>query len=76
MKSVTDCAKEALEPYVGAMVADTCLRATALTIGKTYADLGSVDLPTLEKSIRRLLAPVAPSAVIDSVLNEIRRACV
>lgn len=75
MALITDCIKSALEPYVGATVADTCLRATALSMGKTYDDLTADDMPALETSIRKLLAPVAPSAMIDSVMSDIRGSC-
>ena len=63
--------RAALEPYVGPTVADTCLRATALSLGKTSDDLGSSDIPALELRIRQLLAPVAPKAAIDDALATI-----
>lgn len=75
MDRVTDCIKRALEPYVGGVVADTCLRATALTMGKMYDDLTYEDLPALETSIRKLLAPIAPSSTIDSIIKEIEGGC-
>lgn len=74
MATVAAQAHEILVPYVGEMVADTCVRATALSLGKTSDTLGPDDLPDLENSIRRLLAPVAPSAVIDSMLDQLSRA--
>jgi hypothetical protein len=61
----------ALEPYVGSMVADTCVRATTLSLGKTVDDLGDSDLPRLEDNIRRLLAPVAPMAVIEDTIHSL-----
>lgn len=54
------------------MAASTCVRATALSLGKTSDDLAPEDMGTLEGSIRRLLGPVAPSNVIDQVIAEIR----
>lgn len=63
----------ALGPYVGETVADTCVRGTALSIGKTADDLDEADLPTLEASVRRLLSPIAPSNVIDALLAQIER---
>lgn len=65
-------AKAALEPYVGSMAADTCLRATALSAGKTFDDLSHADIGAIEASITRLLAPIAPAPVIDAVLAQIR----
>ena len=63
----------ALTPYVGATVADTCVRGTALLIGKTADELDNGDLAALESNVRRLLSPVAPSAVIDDLLGQIER---
>jgi len=71
---VADAVRHALEPYVGGMVADTCVRATALKLGKTADDLGEADLPELENNIRRLLSPVAPPAAIDDALQSLERA--
>lgn len=63
----------ALEPYVGRMVADTCVRATALSIGKTADTLSNEDLPSLEDRVSRLLQPVAPRATIDAVIQQIEK---
>ena len=62
-----------LGPYVGQTVADTCVRATALSLGKTTDDLEAADLPQLEANIRRLLGPVAPATVIDTLVADIER---
>jgi len=63
----------ALSPYVGPMVADTCVRGTALSIGKTADELTDDDLPALESSMRRLLGPVASATVIDDLLQQLER---
>lgn len=63
----------ALTPYVGATVADTCVRGTALSIGKSADELNDSDLRALESNVRRLLSPVAPSTVIDDLLAQIER---
>jgi hypothetical protein len=55
------------------MMADTCVRGTALSIGKTADELTDDDLPALESSMRRLLSPVAPAAVIDDLLAQLER---
>lgn len=76
MTTVAEQAREILEPYVGGMVADTCVRATALSIGKSSDALGVEDIETLGASIRRLLAPIAPLATIDALLVELRRSVI
>ncbi len=63
----------ALTPYVGATVADTCVRGTALSIGKTADELDNGDLAALGSNVSRLVSPVAPSAVIDDLLGQIER---
>lgn len=70
---ISQAVKSALEPWVGPMVADTCVRATALSLGKTSEDLDSSDLSALEARIRQLLGPVAPRAAIDDALASIER---
>lgn len=75
MATVSECATSALEPYVGAMVASTCLGATAISLGKTRDEIGVEDLPTLEINVRRLLAPVAPPATIDAIIADIAGGC-
>ncbi|HEX9092882.1 MAG TPA: hypothetical protein VF902_02760 [Coriobacteriia bacterium] len=62
-----------LEPYVGRMVADTCVRASALSIGKTSDVLSADDLPQIEQNIRRVLAPVASKAIVDDIIQQIER---
>lgn len=62
----------AIGPLVGEMAASTCVRATALSIGKTSDELTLEDMPALEASVRRLLGPVAPSNVITDLLAKIQ----
>lgn len=64
---------EILEPFIGHTVADTCVRATALSVGKSFDTLTAEDVPALATNIRRLLGPVAPSATIDAIVEEIER---
>jgi len=73
MSQVSVVVVEVLAPLVGATVADTCVRATAISLGKTSEDLAPEDLPTLTGSIERLLRPIAPSATVEALLAEIRR---
>ena len=63
---------QVLEPFVGRIVADTCVRASALAAGVTSDTLGPEHMPSLEGSVRRLLTPVAPQATIDQLLSGIR----
>lgn len=72
MGRTSDAAVRALVPYVGQTVADTCVRGTAIVVGKTYDTLSGEDLPALEERARRLLAPLLPGDVIDRVMADIR----
>lgn len=69
MESITQVARTVLEPYVGIMVADTCIRATAISLGKTSDELGLDDGAALMASMRKLLAPIAPPAAIDEIIR-------
>ncbi len=70
---VYEAVSTALEPYVGVIVANTCVRATAISLGKTADALDRSDLPELESRIRGLLAPVAAPAVIEDAIITLRR---
>jgi hypothetical protein len=72
MASTSETAVRVLTPYVGTVVADTCVRGTALTVGKMFESLSSADLPVLEERVRRLLEPLVPASTIDRVIAEIR----
>lgn len=73
MSALSERVVSTLGPYVGDTVADTCVRATALSLGKTTDDLTVADLSALATNVRRLLGPVAPAAVIDQLLADIER---
>lgn len=73
MERVANAVVEVLEPLVGRTVADTCVRATALSMGKTADDLTPEDLPALSANIERLLKPVAPRATVEATVAEIGR---
>ncbi|MDO8963490.1 MAG: hypothetical protein Q7W30_03250 [Coriobacteriia bacterium] len=60
-----------LEPYVGRSAADTCVRGTALCMGKVFDALGPEDVPALTDSVRRMLEPVVPSSTLDSIVVRI-----
>lgn len=53
-------------------MADTCVRGTALTIGKNFDTLAPEDLPALEERARRMLAPLLPTASVDRIVVELR----
>lgn len=72
--TLAETAVQALEPFVGATVADTCVRATAISLGKTSETLGREDMPKVAESIRRLLGPIAPKATVETLIEQIERA--
>lgn len=61
----------ALEPWIGRVAADTCVRATALAIGKDISEFGAAEVSALYGNIRRLLSPIAPGPAVDSVIAQI-----
>lgn len=71
MEGLAGAATAALNPLVGPIAASTCVRATALSLGKTADDLSGADMPALCANIRRLLSPVAPEGVISEVIRDI-----
>jgi len=73
MPEVCDVVRAVLAPFVGNTVADTCVRATAISVGKTSDELTVTDLPALEERIRSLLAPIAPADTIDAMVADIKR---
>lgn len=71
MPTLAESVVAILEPLVGQMVADTCVRATALSLGKSADELQDGDMPALESNVKRLLGPVAPRQTIDSIIAQI-----
>lgn len=71
MGQLADVCVAVLEPYIGRVVADTVVRATALSLGKSMDDLCIDDLPALTKNIRRVLEPVAARATVDDIVRDI-----
>lgn len=63
--------RDILHPYVGPIIADTCVRATALSVGKTCEQLDTGDIPVLSANIRRLLAPIASRPTIETIVARI-----
>lgn len=66
--------EEILSPLVGKTVAGTCVRATAISLGKTWEELGPEDSSPLCENVRKLLAPIAPASSIQSVLARLQEA--
>ncbi len=64
--------EEVLSPFVGKMVADTCIRATAVKLGKTADTLGPADIDALSENVRRLLTPIAPASGVEAVVSRLR----
>ena len=71
MATLQEVVVSVLSPYVGPIAADTCVRATALSIGKSADTLSSADLGALETNVKRLLGPIAPADTIARVITEI-----
>jgi hypothetical protein len=71
MGTIADSAISVLSPFVGSMAANTCVRGTALALGKMSDELSPADLPTLADNIRRLLEPLAPSATVEQLIAQI-----
>jgi len=61
----------ALEPWIGSVAADTCVRATAIAVGKDLSEFGQAEVAALCANVRRLLSPIAPSAAVDGVIAKI-----
>ena len=71
MGQLADVCVAVLEPYIGRVVADTVVRATALALGKPMDELCETDLPALIKNIRRVLEPVAARSTVDDIVRDI-----
>ena len=72
MGSVREVVTAVLEPYVGGTVADTCIRATALSLGKTADELGGQDLEAVSASVQRLLSPIAPAQTVAALVARVK----
>lgn len=72
MSATAEHAVRVLTPYIGATMADMCVRGTALSVGKMFDTLSTEDLPAIEERARRMLTPLLPASSLDRVLTEIR----
>lgn len=72
MSGIAGQAVAALTPYIGRMAADTCVRGTAVSIGKTFDTLTGEDADALAYRIRAVLSPLLPPDTIERLIAEIR----
>lgn len=72
MAGIAERAVSALTPYVGRVAADTTVRGTAVSIGKTFDTLDDEDAAALEHRVRMVLAPLLPPDTIARLIAEIR----
>jgi len=63
-------AREHLTPYVGAALAEMCIRTTAISLGKQTEDLSFGDMPALGKEVSRILTGLATKDQIDRLVRE------
>jgi hypothetical protein len=71
MEAIADVVVDVLAPFIGPVMADTCVRGTAIALGKSVEALSSDDLPALLANVRRYLAPVTSPQLIDSIVAEV-----
>ncbi|TLM77504.1 MAG: hypothetical protein FDZ70_05295 [Actinobacteria bacterium] len=72
MSALADATTQMLEPHVGAVIAQGCLRAVGQAAGKTPETIGPSDWPAVEATVRGFLRPVAPPGTIDSLIERIK----
>lgn len=72
MAGIADRTVSVLTPYVGRVAADTCVRGTAVSIGKTFDTLAGTDIDALAHRVRLVLAPLLSPDTIERLLAEIR----
>ncbi|MDY0340062.1 MAG: sigma-70 family RNA polymerase sigma factor [Coriobacteriia bacterium] len=72
MAGIAGRAVMALTPYIGRMAADTCVRGTAVSIGKTLDTLAVEDMDALAYRINAVLCPLLPSDTIERLIGDIR----
>lgn len=72
MAGIAERAVAVLAPYVGRVAADTCVRGTAVSIGKTFDTLTGTDIDALAHRVRLVLAPLLSPDTIERLLSEIR----
>jgi RNA polymerase sigma-70 factor (ECF subfamily) len=72
MAGIAERAVRELSPYVGPTLADTFVRGTAISIGKTFDTLTIEDAGALEDRARRTLQSLLPPDAIERVIADIR----
>ncbi len=69
---IAERAVRVLSPYVGPTLADTFVRGTAVSLGKTFESLTVEDATALEARARRTLRSLLPPDAIERVITDIR----
>lgn len=72
MGGIAERAVLVLSPYIGRVAADTCVRGTAVSIGKTFDTLTGDDGDELERRVRSVLLPLLPPETIARLIADIR----
>lgn len=72
MGGIAERAVLVLSPYIGRVAADTCVRGTAVSIGKTFDTLTGDDGDELERRVRSVLMPLLPPETIARLIADIR----
>jgi hypothetical protein len=72
MRGIAERTVLALTPYIGRVAADTTVRGTAVSIGKTFDTLGDEDAGAIEHRVRLVLAPLLPPDTIARLIADIR----
>ncbi len=71
MLDVANVAIEILSPHVGDIVAKMCVKTAADSCGKTPDQLEVQDVPTLLRTVKMFLGPVAPHETVETLVARI-----
>ena len=71
MATIAEHAETVLSPYLGRAGASTCVRATALSLGKTSDQMGVEDLPALGDNVRRSLSLILSGDTVEAIVVEL-----
>ena len=63
-----------LEPHMGTAIANAFVITTALSLHKDVSALGPEDYPTIEGSLRSMLASVSSPQLVEKALTDVREA--
>lgn len=71
MNGIAGTVRGVLEPHVGRPLAETAVRTTAISLGKTSEELTADDLPALLQQTSYIMSGVATQACIDVAIKQI-----